>query len=68
MSVTSTVLMSLFIVLLGAILYYQIRLIKRISALEMSQNPQGESLDSPDPAVCAAIIAAINLHKSKQRR
>jgi hypothetical protein len=60
--------MFIFVALLGAILYYQIRLVKRLSLLEKSQNSQDESSQSPNPAVCAAIIAAINLHKSKQRQ
>jgi hypothetical protein len=60
--------MFLFAVLLSAILYYQIRLVKRLSLLEKSQNGTEGSSRSPDPAVCAAIIAAINMHKSKQRQ
>ncbi|MDR1008068.1 MAG: hypothetical protein LBL65_05845 [Campylobacteraceae bacterium] len=67
MSVILTVLIFFFIALLCAVLYYQIRLVKRFSLLEKSQNSQDESSSSPDPAVCAAIIAAINLHTSKQR-
>jgi hypothetical protein len=60
--------MCLFAALLGAVLYYQIRLVKRLSLLEQSQNNQNEnSSKSLNPAVCAAIIAAVNLHKSKQR-
>jgi Na+-transporting methylmalonyl-CoA/oxaloacetate decarboxylase gamma subunit len=58
-------LIFLFITFLGAILYYQVRLVKRFSLLEKSQNGQNESSHSPNSAVCAAIIAAINLHKSK---
>jgi Na+-transporting methylmalonyl-CoA/oxaloacetate decarboxylase gamma subunit len=60
--------MFLFVALLSAILYYQMRLVKRLSLLEQSQNNQNEnSSKSPNPAVAAAIIAAVNLHKSKQR-
>jgi Na+-transporting methylmalonyl-CoA/oxaloacetate decarboxylase gamma subunit len=63
------VLILLFIVFLGAMLYHYVRLVKRLSLLEKSQNSvEKENLDTSNPAVCAAIIAAINLHKSKQRQ
>ncbi|MDR2789816.1 MAG: hypothetical protein LBB59_02420 [Campylobacteraceae bacterium] len=64
MGIISTVLMLLFIVLLSAVLYCQIKIVRRSSSLEKSQDESSSSLNS---AVCAAIIAAVNLHKSKQR-
>jgi Na+-transporting methylmalonyl-CoA/oxaloacetate decarboxylase gamma subunit len=60
------------IVLLGAVLIYQIRLIRNISFLKSfvkeTEELKEERQETPNPAVCAAIIAAINLHKSKQRQ
>jgi hypothetical protein len=67
MLIKSTIGLLFSIAILYIVLRYKKRLNEWLLPSEKPQNNQNENPVSPDPAICAAIIAAVNLHKSKQR-